>query len=59
MAKAYFATDGSWGNAEDIIIIEIDDDVIEDLNEMTDDDRYQWASEQEYAKIMLDDPNNN
>lgn len=36
---------GTWGDAKDLIFVEVDgtDDTIEDINDMTDNDRTDWA----------------
>lgn len=46
MRKAYFATDGSYGNAKNIIIVDTkdwNDDVWDLINQMRDDQRYRFV----------------
>ena len=58
MSKFYVATDGNWGSAKDMLIVD-DSDWSEDQKElffrMTEDERYNFALEEDYKLVMKDE----
>ena len=59
---AYFASDGSYGDADGIVLIDTSnwtEREWEEIDGMTDSERYDFALALEYAAKMLDNPNGN
>ena len=56
---AYFASDGSYGDADGIVLIDTSEWTFvewEEINNMTDSERYEFALALEYAAKMADAP---
>lgn len=57
MSKTYFASDGNYGSADHLIILdtsEWDQEMWDRVQNMTDDERYTFIDEERFAKVNED-----
>lgn len=57
MSKTYFATDGSYGDAKDLIVLDTsswDDETWDIVRQLVDSDRYTFAEEKHFELVNKD-----
>lgn len=45
---------GTWGCIEDLVFVEASDEELNDIEDMTDTDRYEWAYHHPAAQKLID-----